>query len=159
METLELWIKEAVNQGQWKAVKTSKSGPIFLIYIDDLLSLGNQRINVHKSKLFLSRNTQATLGEALSRTFETPLTEDLGVYLGMPIVHGRKSHNLYKFIIAKVNGRLSGWKRKILSKEARTILIQSVTSTISHYVIQTSRLPKSITRPHLLNPHFMVGQA
>lgn len=52
----------------------------------EFFEVSGQRINVLKSKLFVSRNTEERLANRLSHTFEVPLTKDLGIYLGMLII-------------------------------------------------------------------------
>lgn len=59
-------------------------------------------MNNHKSKLFVSRNTLYDIANALSRKFDIPLIEDLGLYLGIPVLHGRMTERLFHFIVSKL---------------------------------------------------------
>lgn len=43
------------------------------------------------------------------------LTDDLGKYLGVPLIHGRVTKSPYQDIAAKVNAKLSNWKVNTLS--------------------------------------------
>lgn len=70
--------------------------------------MSSQEINTHKYKLFMSIKTLEDLEATLSKPFDIPLTNDLGIYLGMPMVHGRKTQKLFSFIVAKVQKKL-GW--------------------------------------------------
>lgn len=56
----------------------------------------------------MSIKTLEDLEATLSKPFDIPLTNDLGIYLGMPMVHGRKTQKLFSFIVAKVQKKL-GW--------------------------------------------------
>lgn len=55
-----------------------------------------------------------------------------------------KVRNLYDFIVNKVKRKLSGWKKMMLSRAARSIL--NIVSNISHptYAMQTIKLLLSI---------------
>lgn len=58
----------------------------------------------------------------------------------------------------KVRGKLSAWKMKTLSKAARLILIQAVTSTIPIYHMQTAKLSDGTIRAiDKLNRGFLWG--
>lgn len=97
-----------------------------------------------KSKLFCSRNVQRGVARKMSRRTEVALTNDLGKYLGMPVLHQRVSRETYSGVLDKVYSRLAGWKRKCLSFAARVTLIQSVLAAIPTYAMQTARLPSSV---------------
>lgn len=79
------------------------------------------------------------LAAKLSHKFDIPIQSDLEAYLGMPILHGRLSRHFYEFFISKVKKHLSGLKQNTLSWAARMI-IQSSTSTIPYYAMQTSHM-------------------
>lgn len=142
-----------------------KVGPSYVFFTDDLILFGEasntqakimsqtmerfcqasgQKANTQKSKLYISKNTSASLVLDMTNKFDIPIAEDLGNYLGMLIIHGRVSRNLYEFLATKACKKQSGWKRHTLSRAARMILIQSVTSVVPSYATQTTRLPACI---------------
>lgn len=47
-----------------------------------------QMVNISKSKLYVSPNIDLSFGEQLSDGFGIYITKELGVYLGMPLIHG-----------------------------------------------------------------------
>lgn len=51
----------------------------------------------------------------------------------------------FGYIVEKVKRRLSGRKGRILSRAAKSILIQTTTFTIPFYTIQTVKVPIGIT--------------
>ncbi|CAN1754315.1 Putative ribonuclease H protein At1g65750 [Linum perenne] len=68
-------------------------------------------------------------------------TQNLGRYLGVPIIHGRNSKDLYQYIIDRMEQRLAGWKVNSLSMAGRVALAKSVLNTIPTYAMQTTLLP------------------
>lgn len=86
------------------------------------------------------------------------ITNDLGIYLGAPIIHGRIKKDHFKHVIEKVKRKLSGWKSSNLSLVGRATLVQPFTSTISNYTMQTVKLPKKVCKEiDRLNKNFLWG--
>ncbi|CAN1162623.1 Putative ribonuclease H protein At1g65750 [Linum perenne] len=77
-------------------------------------------------------------------TFRMEATQNLGKYLGVPIIHGRNSKELYNFLLERMDAKLAGWKRKSLSQAGRVSLAQSVLNSLPSYVMQTTLLPVDI---------------
>ncbi|CAN1743715.1 Putative ribonuclease H protein At1g65750 [Linum perenne] len=69
------------------------------------------------------------------------LTQNIGCYLGVPILHERTSAQTYQGIVDMISQKLSGWKVKALSLAGRVTLAQSVLASIPAYSMQTSVLP------------------
>ncbi|CAL2229209.1 unnamed protein product [Prunus armeniaca] len=65
----------------------------------------------------------------------SPLTENLGKYLGMPMLHSRITQTTYGGLVDKVHSRLASWKSKLLSLAGRSTSIQAVASTIPIYTM------------------------
>ncbi|OMP13818.1 putative ribonuclease H protein [Corchorus olitorius] len=74
-----------------------------------------------------------------------PSTNDLGKYLGVPLIHERVTKATFKEIVEKVQGRLSSWKSKLLTLAGRATLVGSVTSSIPTYHMMTMLMPKNVT--------------
>ncbi|XVF01308.1 hypothetical protein REPUB_Repub04eG0076700 [Reevesia pubescens] len=72
-------------------------------------------------------------------------TQSLGTYLGVPIHSQRVSKATYKSLLDKVKKRLSGWKANQLSVAGRATLVQSVSSSIASYTMQSTKLPIFVT--------------
>ena len=92
-------------------------------------------INIH----FLTLNT-SLIGSALG----VSVTNNLGDYLGMPLIHSRVNKNTYQSILDKVDRRLTGWNATHLSLAARVTLAQSVLQAIPVYAMQTTLLPPPV---------------
>lgn len=105
LEVLRRQILDSVEHKKWKPVKIAGRGPSLshLFFVDDLFFFGeayetqarimesvlgkfcaifSQKINVGKSKLYVSRNTNRVVGMAISSKSEISLTAYLGKYLG-----------------------------------------------------------------------------
>ena len=183
MEYLSLKIFEACNDKSWKPIKASRNGPPFshLFFADDLLlcaeasttccqsitrvldnfcSLSGQKINLSKSKVYFSPNVSPDLRHHLCNILGVSSTPDLGKYLGFPLkLNGRNSRD-YNFIVEKVQNKLTSWKAKLLSPAGRIVLVQSVTSSIPAYYMQSTALPSSTcSELDRLNRNFLWGSS
>ncbi|GKU95851.1 hypothetical protein SLEP1_g9158 [Rubroshorea leprosula] len=166
MEKLSHMILSQVQTGSWKPFKVSRGGLALshLFFANDLMLFcqasqtqiamvmdclsefsgrSGLEINLAKSKLYISPNIQSNVANALSSLCGIPLTCNLGVYLGVPIIHGRSTTATYKYIVEKIQIKLASWKQSLLSFASRRILVQSVTSSIPTYSMQSVLLPKS----------------
>ena len=166
MERLAHLIEREVQLGTWKPVRASRQGPVVsnLAFADDLnlfceasveqanimmqclnkfCAASGSKVNVAKSRIFFSRNTDAGTREAVCGEVGMEETDDLGAYLGVPLINGRSSKREYQFLVEKVNGKLAGWRAKTLSMAGRATLVQSALSSVPYYTMQTTRLPRS----------------
>ena len=126
--------------------------------LEDLCMLSGQKISLNKSKVFFSPNVSKSHATFLSKKCGVTLTDDLGKYLGVPILHKRHSKEHFKFIIEKIQNKLNGWKAKSLSLAGRTTLVKAVTSTILNHVMQTNWLPQATCdQIDKLNRNFLWG--
>ncbi|KAL2897415.1 hypothetical protein RDABS01_039198 [Bienertia sinuspersici] len=71
-------------------------------------------------------------------------TEDLGLYLGMPSLHGLVTKSTFSFLCEKVDRKLAGWKSRFFSLAGRSTLAQSTLSSMAVYSMQTAKIPRSI---------------
>lgn len=65
-------------------------------------------MNEGKSQVFFSPNTPVDLAQLIYEDIGMPRVEDLGIYLGMPLLHKRVSLNTFEFLLCKVHNRLNG---------------------------------------------------
>ncbi|CAN0880333.1 Putative ribonuclease H protein At1g65750 [Linum grandiflorum] len=86
------------------------------------------------------------IGDKLGKTVRIDIlgitaTQNLGRYLGIPIIHGRNSKNLYNYLLDRMDQKFVGWKLKTLSFAGRVSLAQSVLNLLPTYAMQTSYMP------------------
>ena len=166
MERLSHLIEREVRLGAWKPVRASRNGPAIsnLAFADDLIlfceasldqagvlqqclsnfcAASGSKVNVDKSKVYFSPNTNVDVQDEISRKLGMEITMDLGKYLGVPTINGHTSKREYQYLVEKIKGKLAGWKAKTLSMAGRATLIQSTLSTIPYYTMQSTKLPRS----------------
>lgn len=166
MERLTHLIDNVINLGVWKPVRASRGGPKIsnLAFADDLIlfveaseeqgriiaacleefgSMSGSKVSCSKSRVFFSHNTTAEVRVGVCNALNILETDDLGTYLGVPTIHKRTSKQDYQFLVDRINGKLAGWKSKLISMAGRATLVQSCLSSVSYYAMQTARLPRS----------------
>lgn len=99
--------------------------------LEEFANTSGLRVSLEKSKLWLSPNVHQQKAVVLSNLCGIPLTQDLGMYLVVPIIHGRVSNSTYKHVVDKVIKKLATWKGRVLSYAGRKTLIQSTSSSIT----------------------------
>lgn len=167
MEVLGQSIQQAIDRNAWRPVRLARQGPVLshIFFADDLLLFGEasfsqarlmehlladfcglsgQRVNRSKSRVWFSPNTPSYLRNSICSEFHVTATSDLGCYLGVPIIHGRLWRRHYHYLVAKTQSRLAAWKVRLLSKEARSILLSSTLMSFPLYSMQTATIPRVI---------------
>ncbi|RDX66654.1 putative ribonuclease H protein, partial [Mucuna pruriens] len=79
-----------------------------------------------------------------SKELRLQWTNELGKYLKVPILHKKANKYTYRFIVDKVNQRLSAWTTKTLSFVGRFTLTKLVLQALMIYVMQSTMLLKSM---------------
>lgn len=126
--------------------------------MDEFCNLSGQTVNFDKSAIYCSPNTCHNEVKKISRVFGSPITKDLGRYLGMPLIQARITKYTYANLVDKVQNRLASWKSKHLSMAGRLTLIQAVNSSIPTYAMQTTKLPTATcSQLDKLNRNFLWG--
>ncbi|KAE8732459.1 hypothetical protein F3Y22_tig00002058pilonHSYRG00012 [Hibiscus syriacus] len=180
MERLSHMILEREEKGLWKSFKCLRGGVKLshLFFTDDLLlfaeakadqmnnirsclhefSRAGVEVNLQKSKKFISPNVNSNMARDLSHLCGISLTDDLGTYLGVPIIHKRVNAGTHAPLIDKVMRKLAGWKGRVLSMAGRRTLIEAVSNAIPIHTMQTAILPVVVSKKlDSLSANFLWG--
>lgn len=66
--------------------------------MDIFCQASGQRVSVEKTRILVSKNVHHTRAMELSSVSGFGLTSDLGKYLGVPLLHGRKKKETYGYL-------------------------------------------------------------
>ncbi|CAN0916841.1 LINE-1 retrotransposable element ORF2 protein [Linum grandiflorum] len=130
IERLSQMIMSAVSSTDWKPIKLAPNGVSLshIFFADDLV-------------LFSEASTRQA---DICRILGISATQNLGRYLGVPVIHGRTTSATYDFLLDRMNNKLAGWKANSLSLAGRVTLASSVLNSLPSYVMQTAFLPVSL---------------
>lgn len=164
MEFLGAHISTLCEEKRWDKIKASKNGPSFshIFYVDDLMlfakanskncativevldnfcNMAGQKIYLNKSRISFSLNVTGRKKNAICRKLGMLATQNLGRYLGFPLLHQGRNGDVFNFMIEKIQNRLTGWQSKLLSKAGKLVLVKSAASPIADYYMQCHALP------------------
>ncbi|XP_039061969.1 uncharacterized protein LOC120206360 [Hibiscus syriacus] len=110
---------------------------------DFCYSSGHQ-VSQAKTNICFSSNVDLNLCSEISDGYQFTHVEDLGRYLGVPLLLKRVTRGTFAYIVQRVHDRLAGRKLKTLSLAGRVTLAKSVLINIPSYVMQTNRIPKAV---------------
>lgn len=167
IECLSHGICSTVKAGKWKSIGLSRKWiPLtHLFFADDLLLFAEaspdqaksisavldefccssgEKVNQQKTTLYFSSNVSTGVARKIEKTLDFTITNNLGRYLGMPLLNSRVTKNTYQEIVDKVEKRLPAWSASHLSLAGRITLAQSVLQAIPIYAMQTTNLPISV---------------
>lgn len=91
------------------------------------------------------RDTSSEIQRSIASLTNMPIVQDLGKYLGMPLLTKRKSTTAFRPLLDKIHSRIRVWQSKLLSQAGRITFIKSILSPLTYYQMQTTALPRSIT--------------
>ncbi|XP_039014644.1 uncharacterized protein LOC120144710 [Hibiscus syriacus] len=82
-------------------------------------NFSGQKINIQKTTIYYSMNVDSSLKNSISASFGFQEVQNLGKYLGVPLLHSRITKSSYSYIVSRVRDKLSGWTAKTLSLAGR----------------------------------------
>ncbi|KAL4298005.1 hypothetical protein GQ457_12G013580 [Hibiscus cannabinus] len=104
-----------------------------------------QRINFGKSTVFYSPSTSSADRHRISAILGIAKVFYLSIYLGVPLRVGKKKTTIFVFLNEKVDDRVSGWTKRLLSFGGREIFLKSVAQALPLYIMSCCLLPRTIT--------------
>lgn len=103
-----------------------------------------QWVSTQKSNIFFSKGIDNGLGDQISTLLDFHEVQNLGTYLGVPLLHDRITKSTQNFMVDKVRRRLQNWSARNIFMAGRITLVQSILLAILNYFIQTKLIPKGI---------------
>jgi hypothetical protein len=166
MDKLSHLILHAVNRGEWKGIKAGRHGPTVshLMFADDLLLFGEaqegqmqcvidvlntfcglsgQEVSQEKTSIFFSKNVSRGVKDKLLRISGFRETDELGRYLGVPLIGQAPRKRDFQYLVDQVAAKLTNWKAKQLSFAGRVTLAKSVIEAVPVYPMMSTKIPKS----------------
>ena len=90
-------------------------------------------MNHRKSRIFFSPNVTRRRKRSVCKRLGINATNNLGKYLGFPIIHQGKVGSAFNFVMEKVQSKLSGWKTKLLPRAGKLVLAKIAATPIAEY--------------------------
>ena len=164
IEFMGAQISSMCENNRWDKIKASKNSPSFshvsfannlmlfakvnaknceviVEVLDTFCKLARQKMNLAKSRVLFSSNVSRRCKRSICRKLGINATQNLGRYLGFPLIYKGRSGDAFNFVIDKVQKKLSGWKTKFLSKVGKMVLAKSATIPVAKYYMQCQALP------------------
>jgi hypothetical protein len=105
--------------------------------------LSGLKINFHKSQLFCYDAAKERELE-YSKIFGCNKGHYPFKYLGIPMHHRKLSNEDWNYIIKRFKKRVSGWKGKILSVVGRLVLINSILTSLTMFMLSFFEIPRKV---------------
>ena len=164
---LSALIKKTVDCGQMGGVAVCRNGPKLshLFFANDSLifcrasleecnalqrvlqvykGASCQQLNQAKTSLFFSSNTRRQIQEEIKLRFGAQVIKQQEKYLGLPSLVDRNKRNTFNDIKEKLKKSLAGWKKKLLSKAEKEVLIKAMAQAIPTYTMSCFKVPDSL---------------
>ena len=87
--------------------------------LDVFCNLSGQQVSFNRSRIFCSNNIKERDAKSIANICGSPLTKNLGKYLGVPLIHSRVNAHTYVDVVEKVQQILVAWKSKSMSLAGR----------------------------------------
>ncbi|CAA0843315.1 Ribonuclease H-like superfamily protein [Striga hermonthica] len=105
-----------------------------------------QKVNLHKSSLFLSKNGSASLSARLSAILNGVQIKRSSKYLGLPLGIGASKIENFQFVVEVVRERICSWKNHFLSTAGKEVLVKHVLSALPVFVMSCFVIPISVCK-------------
>ncbi|KAJ9140195.1 hypothetical protein P3X46_030871 [Hevea brasiliensis] len=104
----------------------------------------SQVVNFQKSSISFSSNTCHDQVVEICNALHVTHKEDYGSYFGLPSHVGRNHRAVFDFVKDRIWKSLQGWKRILLSRVRKEVLLKSVVQSIPTYVMSVFKLSNDI---------------
>ncbi|KAE8676624.1 hypothetical protein F3Y22_tig00111582pilonHSYRG00124 [Hibiscus syriacus] len=116
MERLAHAIRAEVDGGRWKPIRV----------LETFCRCSGHKVSLPKTNVFFSKNVSPSIKEEINTRFQFTQVDDIGRYLGVPLLHHHVTYGTYSYLVQKVHDRLSGWRARYLTMAERVVLAKSI---------------------------------
>ncbi|KAL4296847.1 hypothetical protein GQ457_12G013350 [Hibiscus cannabinus] len=106
-----------------------------------------QKVNVDKSSIFFSKGTSVASKARIQEILLMREELSMDNYLGLPLLVGKNKTDTLGFIPRRVDKRVLGWTKNLLSFGGRETLLKAVAQALPAYAMQVFLLPDCILDP------------
>ena len=166
---LSAMLKRKEREGNIKGVSVCRGAPQLshLLFVDDSIIFcraridvglrvmkvlsdyeheSGQKLNMEKTSLFFSRNTNNDMKEAIKELFGAQIIQQHEKYLGLLPLVGQGKKKAFNRIKDQVGRKIANWKGKLLSNAGCEILIKVVAQATPTYTMGCFNLPDSLCK-------------
>ncbi|KAH1040733.1 hypothetical protein J1N35_042476 [Gossypium stocksii] len=167
MSTISFASMLDIDIGRWKPIQLSRTGPTIshLFFADGLVifckaqvvqarllknilnrfcEVLEHRVSTRKSNIYFSNGINNEVRNQIVQLFGFQEVQNLGNYLGVPLLHNRVTKSTFSFVIDNIRRKLNNWDARKLSIAGRITLAQSVLLSIPNYFMQSMLIPKGV---------------
>ncbi|XP_029145698.1 uncharacterized protein [Arachis hypogaea] len=130
-----------------------------LEFLEIYKGFSGQKVNLNKSAIFFSHNTPQNTRLAIAQTLNIEHIGAQDKYLGLPSIVQKSKKATFEAIKDKVQKRIMGWKRSLLSSGSKHTVLRAVGEAIPIYTLSCFKLPDTLlTEIHSMLSQFWWGQ-
>ncbi|XP_021727191.1 uncharacterized protein LOC110694325 [Chenopodium quinoa] len=167
MDILSRMLSLAEEINQFRGLKVLRSSPSIshLFFADDAMlffkadkescscifdilqrfgKASGQQLNLQKSMIKFSPGVENDKILEVKQALSMPITDNMGIHLGVPIDIKGKKGPLFQFLVDIVVEKIIAWASLQLSQPAKLILINTVLISMSAHVMKCLKIPQSI---------------
>ena len=167
MEFLSAQITSMCKERRWDKMQASRHEPSFahvffandlmlfvktdhknceavIEVLDNLCNFAGQKVNSGKSEILFSPDVTRRRKRYICRKLGMNATNNLGRYLGFPILTKGRLGSAFNFVVERVQNKLAGWRTKLLSRAGKLVLVKSAAAPIAKYYMQCQALPSKV---------------
>lgn len=105
-----------------------------------------QQVNLNKSSVFFSTNTEASMKSKVSSILGINEAGEYSTYLGLPSTLGRNKSVILGYLKDRMSQRIQRWEGRCVSKAGKELLIKTVVQAVPNYAMNVFLLPIEMCR-------------
>ncbi|KAK9992541.1 hypothetical protein SO802_027526 [Lithocarpus litseifolius] len=123
---------------------TKRNATTIVKCIEKYCKWSGQSLNKAKSGVFFSKHTLLQSQRSIKHILKIKKLKHDAVYLGAPFCLSKSPSKDFKFLVDKLESKLTSWRSKTLSRAGRTTLIKSVAQAIPNYPMSSFKIPSGV---------------